>query len=64
MIRLTPDEFTQGYVICGCKKYAYVFSSEVVSMLPKECTTLCNECEQSMVPVELIREALNNGDNK
>jgi len=44
--RLDADDFRRGYVVCGCEKYAYIFSSNVIAALPYGYSgELCPECK-------------------
>lgn len=53
---VTPEEFEQGYAVCGCGKYAHVFRASTLAKLPKEYNgELCKECSCLMVAVEMLR---------
>lgn len=52
----TQEEFKQGYAVCGCGKYAYVFRAAVLAKLPKDYNgEICKECSCLMVAVEMLR---------
>lgn len=54
MRKLTSEEHCQGYIVCGCEKYAYVFSAEALAKLSKQCAQVCDECHLNMIPAEEI----------
>jgi hypothetical protein len=47
----------QGYEICECGKYAYVYLSAVLEKLPRGCEKWCDKCKAWMIPVEALRAA-------
>lgn len=52
---VTPEEFEQGYAVCGCGKYAHVFRAATLAKLPKGYNgELCQECSCLMVAVEKL----------
>jgi hypothetical protein len=52
---VAPEEFEQGYAICNCGKYAYVFRAATLARLPKGYNgDLCKECSCLMVAVEML----------
>jgi len=54
----TVEERAQGFVICACGKFAYVFRAEVLRCLPREYKgECCVECGMWMCSVAKLREA-------
>ena len=55
--RLTAEDIHNGYVICGCGQYAYIFKDEVMRRLPAGYNgELCPDCKLQVVPVEKMIE--------
>src|SRR5438128_11055676 len=51
--RATPEEHAQGYAICGCEKYAFVWKADWVRWFPPGYHgELCPECQAWMCSVE------------
>ena len=49
------DDLEQGYTICGCGKYAYIFRASTLSRLPKGYNgELCQKCSSWMIAVEKL----------
>lgn len=52
---MTAAEYNQGYAVCGCEKYAYVFHGAVLRTLPDGYSgELCAECSMLMVAVDKL----------
>jgi hypothetical protein len=55
--QLTVKEREQGFIVCDCRKYAYVFSAAVATKLPQGYSgELCHECGLWMCSVERLKE--------
>ena len=55
---MTPEEQAQGYAICGCEKFAFVWRSELMRWLPAGYHgELCPECQTWTCSVEKVRLA-------
>lgn len=52
---VTQEELKQGYAVCDCGKYAYVFDISTLSRLPEGYHgEFCKECSFQMVAVEKL----------
>ena len=52
---ITAEELKQGYAVCGCGKYAHVFKSAVLRLLPEGYSgEMCPECCLWMCAVDKI----------
>lgn len=55
---MTPEEHAQGYAICGCEKYAFVWRAELLRwLLPGYHGECCQECQTWTCSVETLRMA-------
>ena len=55
---MTPEEHAQGYFVCECGKFAFVFSTAVLATLPAGYNgEWCAECSMWMCSVEKLQEA-------
>ena len=54
--RMTALEQQQGYVVCDCERFAFVFKSELLRWKPADYHgELCRECGQWTCSVEVIK---------
>lgn len=55
MRELTAEELRQGYAICGCGTFAYVFRASLLAGLSKDYAgELCRDCGLWVVAVEKL----------
>ena len=55
---MTSEEHAQGYAICGCEKYAFVWKAAWLRWMPSDYHgELCQECGAWMCSVEKLRRA-------
>ena len=53
----TAEEHAQGYAICGCEKYAFVWKADWVRWFPRGYHgELCPECGALLEPVGRLAE--------
>jgi len=58
---MTPEEQHQGYAICGCEKFAFVWKAELLRWMPAGYQgELCAECATWTCSVEKLRIAEEN----
>jgi len=54
--RMTPEEHAQGYMICDCGTFAYVFRASVLAELPQGYHgERCPECNLWLVAADKLR---------
>jgi hypothetical protein len=54
---VTAEEYKQGYMICGCGKFAHVFRSAILRQLPEGYNgEMCPDCKLWMVAVDKLPE--------
>lgn len=54
--RLTAEEYRQGFTICPCGKFAYIFRASLIAKLPRGYSgELCPECSLWMCDVEKLQ---------
>jgi len=59
--KATAQEHEQGYAICGCEKYAFVWRAELLRWMPSGYHgELCPECQTWTCSVEKLRMAEEN----
>ena len=59
--KMTSQEQQQGYAICGCEKFAFVWRAELLRWIPPEYHgELCEECGTWTCSVEKLRIAEEN----
>jgi len=59
--RATAEEQAQGYSICGCEKYAFVWRAELLRWMPSGYHgELCPDCQAWTCSVEKLRIAEEN----
>ena len=62
--RMTQEEQNQGYAICGCEKFAFLWRSELLRWMPSGYHgELCQECSTWTCSLEKIRLAEENKRN-
>jgi hypothetical protein len=55
---MTAEEHAQGYAICGCEKFAFVWRTELLRWMPPGYHgELCHECQTWTCSVEKLRMA-------
>ena len=53
--KMTAEDHKQGWSVCECGKYAYVFRSSVLAKLPQGYNgELCKECSLWMCAVDKL----------
>jgi hypothetical protein len=59
--KMTAQEQQQGYAICGCEKFAFVWRAELLRWMPPGYHgELCEECSTWTCSVEKLRIAEQN----
>jgi hypothetical protein len=59
--RMTAVEQRQGYAICGCEKFAFVWRAELLRWMPSGYHgELCQECSAWTCSIENLRVAEDN----
>ena len=59
MKKLDLDDIKLGYVVCGCDKYAFIFTANITAKLPKGYDgELCQECNMWVCSVEVLKNAM------
>lgn len=54
--KMTAQEEKQGFVVCPCGKYAYIFRAAVIALLPDDYSgERCLECGLLMYDIEKLR---------
>ena len=62
--RQLTNEHRQGYTVCDCGEFAYVFDSKVLRRLPCDYSgELCQRCRLWMCRVKALREARGKADD-
>ena len=55
---MTPEEHRQGYAICGCEKFAFVWRTSLLRYMPEDYHgELCEECSTWTCSVEKLNLA-------
>ena len=65
--QMTTAEHQQGYAICECGKFAFVFRAELLRYKPKDYHgELCPDCDQWTCSLEVVEacEAAMNGEKQ
>ena len=58
---MTQDEHKKGYIICDCGKFAHIWNSNVLPLLPKNYNgELCPECNLWMCLVTYLELVIKN----
>lgn len=56
--QMTVEEYKQGFCICACGKYAFVFRNSIVNQLVDGYSgELCPECMMWMCSIDKLKEA-------